>query len=305
MYDTFQVDHATAERIRRLAVERGCGLCGVIHDAVLFFEDTLTVRGGRADYTTMDRNCLSYWFPKLEAAGLPVPKTRIVTCESLLPILDGIPPPWFDTFIAELHLAASAVGGYPVFLRTGQGSGKHSWSETCYVKSHEDLGQHVRNLVEWSECVDMLGLPTNVWAVREMLPTKPVAVCPYYKNMPVNREFRFFVRGGDVCCVHPYWPSGALAQGGCWAKAKDGEPDNPWGAVEYELDHKHQDDYKALCTLPNGVDLHFLAHSAGRALGGDWSIDILETEKGWYITDCAEAARSFHWEGCEKAELFQ
>jgi hypothetical protein len=26
-----------------------------------------------------DKTCLSYWFPKIEAAGLPVPKTKIVS----------------------------------------------------------------------------------------------------------------------------------------------------------------------------------------------------------------------------------
>lgn len=28
-------------------------------------------------------------------------------------------------------------------------------------------------------------------------------------NMPVNREFRFFVRDADVICFHPYWPDRA------------------------------------------------------------------------------------------------
>lgn len=28
------------------------------------------------------------------------------------------------------------------------------------------------------------------------------------------------------------------------------------------------------------------------------SVDILDTEKGWFVTDMAEADKSFHWEGC-------
>lgn len=32
-----------------------------------------------------------------------------------------------------------------------------------------------------------------------------------------------------------------------------------------------------------------------------WSVDVLETRRGWFVTDMAEAARSFHWPGCEHA----
>lgn len=253
-----------------------------------------------------DRNCLSHWFPKLEAAGLPVPRTRIVPCETDLRILlDGNTPLFFEDFTWDLHNAALEVGGYPFFLRTGQGSGKHQWRDTCYVNGQADLSQHVYNLVEWSECVDFMGLPTNVWAVRELLPTKPVAVCPYYKDMPVCKEFRFFVKDGEVICYHPYWPAQALVQGGVWGVplALSAEW---WKERYWTVDAAHEADYESLChlSISEYMPLHGLARDAGLALGGEWSIDILETERGWYVTDCALAARSFHWEGCEKAELF-
>ena len=45
-----------------------------------------------------------------------------------------------------------------------------------------------------------------------------------------------------------------------------------------------------------------LATKAGRALGGSWSVDILETARGWFITDMAEADRSFHLPDCPNAE---
>jgi hypothetical protein len=42
-----------------------------------------------------------------------------------------------------------------------------------------------------------------------------------------------------------------------------------------------------------------LANAAGRAVGGAWSIDVLETRRGWYVTDMAEAASSWHeWPEC-------
>ena len=33
---------------------------------------------GIMDITNPDENCLSYWFPKIQAAGLPVPETRYI-----------------------------------------------------------------------------------------------------------------------------------------------------------------------------------------------------------------------------------
>ena len=43
-----------------------------------------------------DRNCLSYWFPKLEAAGIPVPNTELVKIpwsirEAMFSVFDGKP----------------------------------------------------------------------------------------------------------------------------------------------------------------------------------------------------------------------
>ena len=34
-------------------------------------------------------------------------------------------------------------------------------------------------------------------------------------------------------------------------------------------------------------------------MGGHWSVDILETERGWYVTDMALAPRSWHWPHCK------
>lgn len=94
--------------------------------------------------------------------------------------------------------------------------------------------------------------------------------------MPACREFRFFVNDAEIECWHPYWPEEALEQGGA------GEC------------------YEALCEVEDQGPLRKLARAAGFAVGGRWSVDILETERGWYVTDMAEADRSYHWEGCER-----
>jgi hypothetical protein len=229
-----------------------------------------------------DRNCLTYWHPKLVAAGLPTPRTEIVDAgegwRELANVLDNPPCQPFLPLIQDIWAAAERLGGYPLFLRTGQGSGKHQWRDTCYLASENDVSRHVVALIEWSECVDMMGLPYRYWCVREMLPTMPVGVCERHGGMPVNREFRVFVDGGRACCCHPYWPRAALEQGGC--KLSDADYDHLYNPVA------------ATIATP-------LAALAGSVLGGRWSVDLLETRNGWFICDCAEAARSFHWPGCE------
>jgi hypothetical protein len=121
-----------------------------------------------------------------------------------------------------------------------------------------------------------MGLPYSKWVVREFLPTKPIGKCPNYGDMPVCREFRFFVDNGVMRCAHPYWPRQALVDGGWFGSDAD---------------------FESMCRWPH--ELRDLAEAAGRAVGGSWSIDLLDTQWGWYVTDMAEAHKSFHWEGCE------
>jgi len=226
---------------------------------------------------------LSYWFPKLQAAGLPVPRTIIVEAHDaelreIYKLFDGkTPGDAVNPFIERIKSAADEIG-YPCFLRTDHMSAKHEWADTCHLESPDVILSHVFSIIYFWECVNFAAPKCDVWAVREFLPTRPVGVCRDYKNMPVCREFRFFVDGPEVKCWHPYWPLSALEQ----------------GKAEYHADFN----YEEFCTTPDIEYLYKLASAAGKAVDGGWSVDILETRRGWYITDMAEAYKSFHWEGC-------
>jgi len=231
----------------------------------------------------MNKNCLSYWFPKLLAAGVPVPRTNILTTDiHLFDLLDGKTPDGFEDFIKALSASVLDIG-LPCFLRTGQGSGKHQWKDTCCVTDIDLLSRHVAELVNWSACVDFIGLPFNVWCSREFLPVAPIAVLPDYGNMPLVKEIRCFVRGGNVVCHHPYWPADAICQG-------------------YHP-HAMPADLDAIVAASSDLDWPAakpLAETVAAAFKDDgaWSVDLLETTRGWYVTDMAEAERSFHWPGC-------
>lgn len=230
-----------------------------------------------------ENSALSYWFPKIQEAGIPVPKTKIVRMpreakESILAAFEGNDAGDPFTFFEELKQAATEMG-FPCFLRTDHTSGKHDWERCCFLKSADDVPEHVFALAEYSEIVDFMGLPWDTWVVREFLPTNPLGACPRYGNMPICREFRFFVVDGDVKCWHPYWPRFSLERGG----------------ASIDLD------YEKMCALDirTETDLTDLAEATGRAVGGAWSIDILDTKRGWYVTDMASARRSWHeWPDC-------
>jgi hypothetical protein len=226
---------------------------------------------------------LAYWFPKLEAAGVPVPRTILVhTDADLAYLLDGQEPPGYADFHAALKAAVEEIGT-PCFLRTGYISGKHEWERTCYLDFPEDMWWHVQALVEESALVDIMGLPTNDWAVRELIKTAPLFRCRRYANFPVTREFRVFIRDDEIEHVQPYWPPDAV---------EEGKPD--------------RDDWRELLAAAaneediekDGFGPYTLAGWACGAVGGGyWSVDCLQDRDGkWWVTDMAEGDRSFRYE---------
>lgn len=241
-----------------------------------------------------NKNCLSYWFPKLEAAGVPVPRTEIVHLprdlhEGMFAIFDGKPMwPTSHEWVRRLGETAKAFG-LPCFLRTGQTSNKHNWSKTCFLKDASQIQSHVISLIEFSEGADFLGLPWDVWVLRDLLPVKPVASLPVYGGMPLVREVRAFISNGEIVCLHPYWPANAVRQG------FDERPEN-FDEILANVGTWSVEDER---------EFRPLLECVGKAVNGDWSVDVLSTNRGWYVTDMALASQSFHWEGCEQAERFK
>lgn len=252
-----------------------------------------------------DMNCLSYWYPRIQGIdGVEVPRTSIIETKlRLTQLLDGKTPEpagdeTFAGFIDKIVAAVERHNGN-AFLRTGQGSGKHDWERTCFLKQpdRETIIQHVTALVEWSEMVDMLGLPTNVWVVREMLPTVPIFHA--FKGMPVTRERRYFVSDGRVVCHHSYWPEDALAS---WFDRlaeypkTAGEVPADWRGKLAEINVESPDEVALLAERSERV---------AKVIGGQWSIDWLQTKWGWFLTDMAVAGDSYHLPGCDKAGMFK
>lgn len=261
---------------------------------------------------TLKRACISHWFPKLLAAGLPVPRTAIVTGIDLFKGMREAASTHVATaehadeifgrneveladMLLPLCAQVAANDTDPVFLRSGQTSGKHSWMDTCFVTDRSMLAHHIHAIWEYSEMADFLGLPTDVWAVREYLPGK--AIITAFNDMPIRREFRCFAQGGDVRCVHPYWPVDSIEFYGKDKVARLAKKNDPAWRLLVDAASK----FNAATNERDVVES--MAAQASRALDNDieWSIDILETDRGWYVTDCAPGEASFHWKDCPRA----
>ena len=221
--------------------------------------------------------CMSHWYPKIEGK-VPTPKThiKIYGWQDFWPLMDGHRPEKMDDLINFVKTSGEDVG-WPLFLRTGQTSAKHCWNDTCFVKEPKEIEAHINKICQFSFVAD---LDTDVWVVREMLPVRPVGYA-FRGEMPITRELRYFVNGGVIECIHPYWPEEALE--GNWVETpKSGA--YPKAIHEFSTEEMNE----------TGE----IAKICGEALGGKWSVDILSTEKGWYMTDMAEAHKSYHFPGC-------
>ena len=246
--------------------------------------------------TSRSKVCLSYWFPKLLELGISVPETYVCSIPRELMLAKPLCGETFteeeqrlvDGLIADLTVAAERIG-FPVFLRSGWTSHKHGWKDSCYVERADQIRSHVMNIVEFSEMVDVLGLPTSVWVVRKML--EPITFFHAFNGMPVNLEVRLFAGPHGLYCYHPYWPKEAL-------ESRSAQPDNENWESLFEI-------LRIKC-VERGPELFDDSVKIAQALGGDWSIDwLLTKEDKWYCTDMAPAAISYHWPGCDMAARWE
>lgn len=230
---------------------------------------------------TEDRISLAYWFPILKSTGVKVPKTDWWHTEAdFWEIIDGKPDPAAAEFLDDLKRRTNQHG-YPLFLRTGHTSGKHSWKDTCYVTKEDDLGRCVFGLLEYS-AMAMPSLAWNVWAIREFLPLD-IHFIAFWGEMPIATERRYFIESGAIICSHPYWPHDAFVNTSM-------KPDN-WS--------ERLDEMNAI-KPPSSVKTD--SEHVSNQLSGAWSLDWARHRNGdWYAIDMAPAVVSYHWPDCPNA----
>lgn len=227
--------------------------------------------------------CMSYWYPKILKNNVRTPKTTLIQLDfkqsfDLFKFIEGETTEISTQLFKDIYVAIKDLDGFRCFLRTGQTSGKHSWNHACNLfigNSSDRIAEHVGALVDFSGCVD---LPVDVWAVREMLTTRPLFFA--FDGMPIVRERRYFVMDGKVEEHFPYWPQHSI----------EGQvvPYQPvdWKKVLAQDNKQSREEVKLLTKL---------SEEATRDIEGYWSIDWLYTVDGWYCTDMALGAASYHY----------
>ena len=235
------------------------------------------------------QSSMLYWYAKI-GNKIPTPKTEILS----LP-----PEDLFGYVVGEVDLekkygvlirqVAKRVG-YPLFLRTDQASGKHEWMDTCFVLSEDELFKHIYNVLEFNETADVLGLPYKALVFREYVPL--YSKFKAFKGMPVAKEFRVFVKDGNVLCVHFYWVPEAIKQG----YHQVGLPEN-WVELLQELNSLSDEDVNTLFSY---------AKTFSRLIPGYWSVDFAYTQDGkWILIDAARGELSWHPKCKIKEELLR
>ena len=229
---------------------------------------------------------LSYWFPKVRDAGLPVPATAWVDVSSeeqddlVAMVGDGKEARLLDRLCDRIWAAAETLGIAPYFLRTDYTSAKHDWKRTCYLPSRAVLPSHVACLVECSLMANIMGLPIDRFVVRELLPTVP-AFHAFNGRMPITREFRIFVRDGVIEHLQPYWSPDVFSNDRtAWV--------SNWRLLLETL--------SKLDEFERGM-LELWTRKASAAVPGFWSVDWLWVPvRGWVLTDMAEGSQSYRWD---------
>jgi len=224
-----------------------------------------------------DRNSMLYWWPKVKDLDhIHMPRTEIVPLPSLN--LDNVKDYSYQGDIdwRKIFEGAETVG-FPLFMRTDQASGKHNWSETCFVPTSQRLPIHVLRLIDINVFEGIK--PENIRALAFRKYVQMLTGFRAFEGMPINPERRYFVKDGTIICHHPYWPKEAIRQ-----------PSTPhWAKI---LENMNQE-------IPSEVKLlNAWAIDLGKTLGGSWSLDFCDSVAGWFFIDAAMAKDSYHDPSC-------
>jgi hypothetical protein len=176
---------------------------------------------------------------------------------------------------------------FPFFLKNGTFSGKHDWSDTCFVKSSSRIKRHLRNIFYMAECMSAPATPTIV--AREFVP------CDYsftaFGGTPITTEIRLFSKeGGRVDAWQHYWSDESLE-----GRLTDAE----WASLR-GMQKKAEKHIPALIIdTENALKKSHLSQL-------EWSIDwLLGSSGNWYMIDMAERHKSYVSPQVEAVEIFK
>lgn len=235
----------------------------------------------------MDKTSMLYWWPKIKGLKIPMPETEIILCkENLSDILNETEADLFTEQGLRAHIDIPAVEkaceklGYPVFIRSDATSHKHNWEKSCYLTKKEDIVPHLIDISSFSASCDIFGgIPFNAVIVRKYIPMDNLFTA-FSGRMPVNPEWRIFIKDHKLLCAHWYWVEDAIQTPSIMN----------WKA-------KMQKAKEAKDNATSGIDGY--ASMVATVFDGCWSVDFCKAADGeWQLIDMAEGFKSWHPEEC-------
>jgi hypothetical protein len=225
-----------------------------------------------------------FWFPRIQKAGLPVPKTVFIPYDykAILPIFDGLESNEYNRL---WHAVVAATGeiGLPAFLRSDVTSAKHKGPAAYKITDIDGLNEQLCRTLEETELKTFMHYEKpKALMVRQWLDLYSTFTA--FHGLPISREFRLFANQSEVVCGHPYWPESAIA----------GYTDDPdWKNKLKELE--------SISSIAQQEYICSIAVKAAKSMGsGTWSVDFAQdVNSQWWLTDMALAESSYHDPSCK------
>ena len=109
------------------------------------------------------------------------------------------------TQLAEFHAQLDVFGKSPIIVKDYIKSQKHYWSEACFIPNASDRKQ-VEKVVK--RFLELQGEDLNEGLVfREFVELEKLTTHSK-SGMPLTKEFRLFVKDGEVIACFNYWDEG-------------------------------------------------------------------------------------------------
>lgn len=273
------------------------------------------------DILSMNPNSMGYWFPALVEAVegqdfFKLPATKILKVP--LPILQLTRLEYASLtkttmrIVDDYCMKAFRLDPFQqYFVKTGTYSSKFNF-RNAYVhgeKEVQELGEYLL-FIQNQACVaagplsrpSIYGMSTtNEWVVREYI-TDPEGNPCIYQGLPLRTEYRLFVDfdTDEVLGIAPYWEPTMMKER--FGHREDA--DSPHNIHDYEIFLMHE---KVLMSRykksRNTVVEHMKKMLPQVNLEGQWSVDIMQNGKDFYIIDMALAVNSALKECISKGRL--
>lgn len=246
-------------------------------------------------FQNRQHNLFSYWFPKIEKCGLPVPKSAVIQIPSEITefLYDEKMKEYKDALIAFLENefdkndAVKAMRNKMGFVKNGIFSNKFDAAASCFCFITPDDIAHNLAWINYESLCVMAGGEDEL-VIRERIHHYSEVTPCIYDGLPLRSEFRVFY---DFDAQKPLYIVDYWDFNNVFPYLRSKTDIIVFGHEKERLSQTFTDKKDEVLEL---VGTHMKNVSG---LSGRWSVDIMLDEKGKYwLIDMAIAAHSAYWD---------